>query len=102
LKYIVKIEPDAQNDLEEAAIWYENQKENLGEEFSDEVYSKIKVINENPKLYQIAFKNIRSAVLDQFPFSIFYFLRNKFIHIFAILHQSRNPDLAKDRLKSKE
>ncbi len=99
MKYIVRIEPDAQNDLEEAVIWYEEQRKNLGEEFSEEVYLKIEFINQNPKLYQVAFNNIRSAVLDQFPFIIFYFMKNKFIHIIAIIHQSRNPNIVKIRSK---
>ncbi len=77
LKYIVRIEPDAQNDLEEAVIWYEEERKNLGKDFSEEVYLKIESIIQNPKLYQATFKNIRTAVLDQFPFSIFYFMKNK-------------------------
>lgn len=99
MKYIVRLEPDAQNDFEEAVIWYEEQRKNLGEEFSEEVYLKIEFINQNPRLYQAAFKNIRNAVLDQFPFTIFYLLKNKFIHIIAIIHQSRNPSLVKNRIK---
>lgn len=102
MKYIVRIEPDAQNDLEEAVIWYEEERKNLGKDFSEEVYLKIESIIQNPKLYQATFKNIRTAVLDQFPFSIFYFMKNKYIHIIAIIHQSRNPYLVKNRIRNKD
>ena len=40
--YKVRIRPEAEKDLEEAAIWYESQREGLGDLFLDEVSSKIK------------------------------------------------------------
>lgn len=101
MPYIVKIETDAQNDIEEASIWYEEQKDYLGEIFLEEVYSKIEFISQNPKLYKVVFKNIRNAVLDQFPFNLYYFLKSNTIRIIAIIHQSRNPKLVIVRSKKK-
>lgn len=101
MKYTIKIEPDAQIDLEEAVLWYENQQKSLGEKFALEVYNKIEFIGENPKVYSVVFKNIRNAILDRFPFNIYFFLKNDSIHIFAIIHQSRNPNLIKKRSKQK-
>jgi len=37
VSYSVYLRPDAETDIEEAAKWYEKQREGLGDEFLDEV-----------------------------------------------------------------
>jgi plasmid stabilization system protein ParE len=47
----VYLRPEAETDIEEAAIWYEEQRQGLGQEFLDDVLSLCETISENPAIY---------------------------------------------------
>jgi hypothetical protein len=53
----------------------------------------------NPKAPNIRYKNVRTAVLNMFPFLVHYTIdeRNKTIVVSAVLHTSRNPKLWESR-----
>ncbi len=52
MSYRIYLRPDAETDIEEAAKWYEKQRESLGDEFLDEVLSVCETISENPNIYR--------------------------------------------------
>jgi hypothetical protein len=84
-------------DFENAAEWYETQKKDLGIRFLlslDDVLNKIK---SKPLLFATVHKNFRNAVMDVFPFSIYYCLKDDTIVIVGIVHQKRNPAVWKKR-----
>ena len=73
-------------------VWYEEQRDGLGDLFKDEVHAKIKFILRHPELYAITGK-YRQAPLDTFPFLILYQIREtqSRILIVSIFHTSRHP-----------
>nr|WP_197486571.1 type II toxin-antitoxin system RelE/ParE family toxin [Mucilaginibacter sp. L294] len=87
--------PVAKEDIKDAASWYEAKKEKLGKRFTLHVRQIIAVIKENPYLYAIRYNDVRTAVLDVFPFMIHYVIDDigEKIVIVAVLHTSRNPDI---------
>ena len=91
MSYRVKFRPEAEKDLENTAKWYEQQRENLGFEFLDEITKKCVIINQDPLLYEEVCKNLRRVVVERFPFNIFYFVEGKSIIIVAVIHGSRHP-----------
>jgi|SRR5690606_9783454 len=95
----VKILPIALKDLKSAKKWYNQQRENLGEEFKIEVNKEIDYISEFPENYQIQFKEIRQALVTRFPYAIFYFIdgnQNQIV-IIGVLHTKRNPEILRKR-----
>ena len=66
----VHLRPEA--DIEEAAAWYEKQRERLGNEFLYEVPGACETISENPNLYPVVHRHTRRAVIYRFPFGIYY------------------------------
>ena len=44
----VHLRPEAEADLEDAATWYERQREGLGQDFLDDVLIVLDTISENP------------------------------------------------------
>lgn len=87
--------PVAKEDIKDAATWYESKKEKLGKRFILHVRQITAVIKGNPYLYAIRYNDVRTAVLDVFPFMIHYVideLEEKVV-IIAVLHISRNPDI---------
>jgi plasmid stabilization system protein ParE len=97
MKSIVHFRPDAENDIANAAAWYEIQKTGLGSEFLDEVLSTCNSIAENPELYPLVHRKARRAVIHKFPFGIYYRIENGLVTIVAVLHGSRDPNRWKSR-----
>ena len=99
MSYSIKLLPIARSDLRKAKKWYNNQKENLGDEFKIEVNNEIYYIKEHPEHYQVKYNGLRQALVTRFPYAIFYLIEKskKRIVIFGVLHTSRNPKLVKNR-----
>lgn len=101
MKYTVKILPIAHRDLQKAKKWYNEQRENLGEEFKTEVNKEIDYISEYPKHYQLKYKELRQSLVTRFPYAIFYFIdeeRTRIV-IIGVLHTKRNPKIVQKRIK---
>ncbi len=82
-------------DIWEAALWYNYKQKGLGKSFTAEVRKKVRSIKQNPKAFNIRYDNVRTAILDVFPFMIHYSIdeSNKSVIISAVLHISRSPNL---------
>ncbi|MBX3163966.1 MAG: type II toxin-antitoxin system RelE/ParE family toxin [Bacteroidetes bacterium] len=95
MKIKKRVEPSVKQDLKEAALWYNNARKGLGKLFLKEVDKKVKLIIQNPLLYQIRYANIRVAFTSIFPYGIhFEYLEDKNqVNILAVFHTSRNPEL---------
>jgi len=91
--------PLAKEDIQEAAKWYNKQQKGLGKRFTAEVRENVHFIMQNPKALNIRYKNVRTTVLNIFPFMVHYTIdeKNKTIIVSAVLHTSRNPELWKSR-----
>jgi plasmid stabilization system protein ParE len=48
-------------------------------------------IVDSPYAYQVVYRQLRRAVLHQFPFAIFYRPFDDEIQVFAVYHSSRDP-----------
>ncbi len=94
-KIIVK--PLAESDIEEAALWYNDKVEGLGNEFLLVLEAKLNAIKRNPNQFQIIYKHIRRAVFERFPYVIFYIIEDNIVYVIAVVHTSRNPKLWKKR-----
>ncbi len=102
MSYSIKLLPIAYNDLQEAKKWYNEKREDLGEEFKKAVNAEIEHIKRHPEHYQRIYKDLRQALLTRFPYAIFYSIESSKdrVVIFAVLHTRRNPDIAKMRVKT--
>lgn len=87
----VDLRLEAEADIEEAAIWYEAQREGLGGEFLNEMLSIFETISENPNLFPIVHRDTHRALIHRFPFGIYYRIEEESIVVVAIMHGSRHP-----------
>lgn len=88
--YNLKILPLAKIDLVEIVNWYENIKKGLGKKILNLLKAEIKIIRNNPTLYQIRYDSTRIALIKIFPYLIHFEIDKKEIIIKAILHSSRD------------
>jgi hypothetical protein len=93
MNYSLKILAEAKQDIKEIAIWYGGKKSNLGKMFTDAVEKEVRIIYQNPLLYQIRYDDVRIAYTQTFPYSIHYTIYETTIIIKAVYHTSRNSKI---------
>lgn len=81
----------AEQDLEAARAWYEAQENGLGDAFLTEVRERLENIRDFPKAYPTIYRNIRRAVIQRFPYLVFYLETPAKVVVLAVLHASRDP-----------
>ncbi len=93
----VRLRPEAELDLADAALWYEAQRSELGQQFLDEIVSVFSSIAEAPLLYPVVHRKTRRALMHRFPFGIYYQVEAVAVIVLAVMHGSRNPHRWKKR-----
>ena len=93
----VRLRPEADQDLLDAALWYEGQRSGLGKQFLDEVAAIFTTIAKTPVMYPTVHRNTRRAVVHRFPFSVYYRVEDTEVVIVAVMHGSRDPRRWKSR-----
>ena len=93
----VRLRPEAEADVSDAARWYEAQRSGLGSEFLDEVLRTLSSISEYPDLYPRVSGDVRRAVIRRFPFGVFYVMDESEVVVLAVMHGRRAPSRWKNR-----
>lgn len=91
------INPNAESDLIEAAVWYNLQREGLGDEFLLALEAKLNEIKRNPNQFTTTYKNVKRAFLKRFPYGLFFIIEGNTIYILAVVHTSRSPKIWQKR-----
>lgn len=85
MSYKITYRPEAELDIEETAKWYETQRVDLGFEFINEVEKKGGIIEANPFQYEKVYKSLHRAVLERFPFNVFYIIEGESVIVVAVI-----------------
>jgi plasmid stabilization system protein ParE len=91
--------PEAEEEMNEAARFYEGRSEGLGEDFLDEVQRTVESILAFPKSGPVVSENLRRRILRRFPFGLLYATDAERIVIVAVAHLKRRPGYWKDRIE---
>lgn len=91
------VQPEAEADLAEAYHWYETQHPGLGQEFLEAVDRTFERLVEQPLRHAAVHGQTRRTFLRRFPYVTFHVLREDQVHVLAVLHQRRNPRIARNR-----
>ena len=93
----VRLRPEAEWNLADAARWYEEQRLGLGRQFLDETQVVLSSIAESPLAHGVVHRAVRRALLRRFPFGVFYRAEPSRIVVIGVLHGSRDPKVWKGR-----
>ena len=91
MSYRIVLQPGAEQDIDDAYDWYEEQQQDLGELFLKELVVFYKKLEQNPEIFSKATKPYRQAILNRFPYVIIYEIVKTEVQIYSIFHTSRNP-----------
>lgn len=98
--YEIKISDEAIEDLDDILFWYKLHSDELSKEFYKDLKNGFNKILNNPDSYQKIYDNVRRCLMKKFPFSVIYRTNeiNNEIVIITIFHNSRNPEIWKERI----
>ena len=96
---MLRIRPQARDDLEAAARWYEAQQKGLGRHFLAEVRLAFQRIRLNPEAYPALYRGTRRALIRRFPYGVIFLSapEHNSIVVLAVLHCGRDPRLWRQR-----
>lgn len=97
MSYTVIIQPEAENDLDEAYEYLESRNLGLGFDLLEEITNIIDLLEDNPFVYQKIYGEKRRAIVSRFGYNVIYIINGDIVYILAIMHSSRNPRRWKKR-----
>lgn len=101
MPFSYNVSKEAEDDLLEAYVWYEQQRTGLGEEFLESTDKARHAIILHPQAYSVRHKKkVRSFIVDRFPFLILYVLEKKEVNVVAVFNTSRDLQTWKKRIKN--
>ena len=95
----IVVERNAEIDILEAFVWYEDQEPDLGKAFIAEVDAAVERIRENPNAFPAVYQLVRRILIRRFPYCIYFQVRTDAVVIFACIHASRSARTWRSRLQ---
>jgi plasmid stabilization system protein ParE len=90
--------PEAEQEMLEAASYYESQAAGLGEDYLSEIERAVASIAESPNTWPIIGGKLRRRLVRRFPFGILYSVEPEEIVIIAVAHLRRKPGYWRERI----
>lgn len=83
----------AATEFVEAAGWYEGREKGLGAERIAEVNARVEFLRSTPERFPVWRQHaaFHRALLDRFPYALFYRFTDDQVFVFALSHTSREP-----------
>jgi toxin ParE1/3/4 len=93
LKLALRLEPEAVEELEAAASWYEAKQKGLGVEFVAAVDDALSIAREAPLAFATALgaDDVHRVPVERFPYVAVYLVTAETLHVIAIAHARRRP-----------
>ncbi len=94
---LLKVRPEAEADALEAAFWYEGERRGLGLEFNDALRATFARIEGSPLRFPLVSREFRRAIVQRFPFGVFFIVEGELVTVAAVTHLHRHPSSWQDR-----
>ncbi len=99
MNLILILDPLAKLDIDDNIDWYEEKQVGLGSRFYDKVKTILDLIEQNPYIFPVKYKNTRTAPVSDFPFTVHYFIdkQNMVVAVLCIFKTPQSPQKWKKR-----
>ncbi|MEX0997067.1 MAG: type II toxin-antitoxin system RelE/ParE family toxin [Flavobacteriaceae bacterium] len=98
MEFKLVIKPLAEEDIIEAADWFEEKNPSLSLDFILKISETLLLIRKSPNHFQKRYQNVRVVFTSKFPFGIYYTVEKNTVFVHAVLHTKRNPQSGIERL----
>ena len=101
---VIRLSPEAIDELVQAAVWYRAQRPGLESEFLDEIGRVLPLIESSPASFprlldMPADLVIRRALLPRFPYALIFIDLDEHVRVLAVAHAKRRPGYWLDRVR---
>lgn len=97
----VFLDPEANLEIRQAAEFYEDCHQGLGQEFLDAVDLAFDHIQQHPRTWRTLKGRFRRYLLQRFPYGLIYAVEGQTIFVAAVMHLKRKPGYWVSRGKAK-
>ena len=87
----------ARIEYDEAASWYERQRQGLGNDFVSEIERALRQACELPQRFPKMLGDVQCVRVRRFPYSIFFRIRSERLIVLAVFHARRDPSVWRER-----
>ena len=91
MSFRLEVRDRASEEFIEGYLWYENQRDGLGEEFHDEVQEHFAFLRERPEGFAKWRGTYKKINLSRFPYIIVFRVVKNTVIIFSVFHNKRDP-----------
>ncbi len=88
---IVRMVQPAEQEMLDAAAYYELQVSGLGQDFLAKIASAVTDIAENPERWPVIRLNVRRRLVHRFPYGMLYRVDPDEVVVLAVAHLHRHP-----------
>ena len=88
---------EADLDVVDAVAWYERQRSGLGAELLMELDVVMHHVIQAPLQFPEIKDGVRRALLQRFPYSVYFTVADETVDVVAILHHRRHPRVWEQR-----
>ena len=89
--------PEVPQELEAAALWYDERQPGLGGDFLGEYQAMLSRILNEPERWRTIRGDNRKLNFHRFPYAIVYSVQADALYVKAVMHLNRRPFYWKDR-----
>jgi hypothetical protein len=83
--------PEVPQELEAAALWYEERRSGLGSDFLEEYQATMARVLVDPKRWRKIRRDNRKLNFHRFPYAIVYSVSADTLYVKAVMHLHRRP-----------
>jgi toxin ParE1/3/4 len=89
----------AEEDLADAAAWYERQEFGLGSEFLNEFEAAMNLVCRHPEAWRRLSRRHRRCLFRRFPFSVLYTVAGDTVIVSGIMDSRMDPQRQRERMR---
>lgn len=93
--------PEADQEMLEAARYYQSLSSGLGADYLDEVERAVQSLASSPQTWPVLEGHYRRRLVKRFPFGVIYRIEPDKILIVAVAHLRKKPGYWKNRIRTK-
>lgn len=93
----LSLRDEAEEDIRDAAQWYEGERVGLGREFTRAVRALLATVAREPERYPRARAEVRRALLRRFPYAVYFVVEPEVVVVLACVHVRRDPQVWQSR-----
>lgn len=85
----IVLSPDALADVQAIELWYYLKEVSLSYRFAAKLQFTLRLIAQYPYAFPLVDSDVRRALMNGFPYSVFFTLKSGAVFVIAVVHQRR-------------